>query len=152
MLSTLICLGKIYPSQSSNESVITYTIKNDTGGVIREYVRRALTYEQAQVTIKFDGSCYSSCTLLMSDFYSYDKCMTHDAFFGFHEPYSTDPESEGVKEHLLKAKNYMWYSYHPVIQAYLNEHGWPSVSKGDSPDKVVIMLAEDLEGVLRYCD
>lgn len=130
----------------------TVTITEDLGGNVRQYIQKALLYEQASVKLEIEGKCASACTILISSSFNYEKCMSRHALFGFHKPYILGKLTQEQKDGLALTATAMWDSYHPIIQSNLRVQGWPSVLEGDPQDKLVWLSAEELRGILPYCD
>lgn len=151
ILAILLCIASL-PATANNRLDIVYTISHDRGGAIAKYIRKALLLEASRTAVRFDGHCYSACTVFMSDAFDYDKCMTSSAVFGFHKPY-LDGGAKYEEDHLVleNMTNAMWNSYPIEVRQYLETNGWPSVVEGDEPDKLTYMSAADLEGIIPYC-
>jgi len=87
------------------------TITNDMGGIVYLYALRA---KQQEGTVKFDGRCYSACTLFLA---SDRTCVTPNAEFGFHRAYGASPMA------VHRANALMLRTYPKWVRAWLQARG-----------------------------
>lgn len=142
-----------FPVYAQNKLNLVYTISDDMGGTVSNYIRRALIFEASGTMVRFEGACYSACTIFMSDVFHYDKCMTPTAIFGFHKPY-INAEKPTVQDYidLETITKAMWNSFPTDVKSHLEFFGWPSVEDGADPELMTYMSAKDLENTLPYCE
>jgi len=62
------------------------TIIHDSGGYVDEYYRDLQTFRRSGEVVRFDGKCYSACTMFLS-LPPEQICATRRASFGFHKPF-----------------------------------------------------------------
>ena len=144
-----ICFAafSLLPAYAGNIMII----REDEGGSFGEYVKQAIKYQEEGTRIIFDGVCTSSCTIYTMSTFEIERCMTKRAMFGYHQPYYENKTPENYKK-AAEASKAMWNSYHPIIKRFLSENGWPSHMKGHDITDLAWMDAEDMEGVLPYCE
>lgn len=86
IIPSVASAGVVAPEAKGIEK--RYVIKQDGGGVVTEFKEALLYFKQTGMKVKLDGLCASACTLLLSKDYSLDVCITRNAVFMFHQPFS----------------------------------------------------------------
>jgi hypothetical protein len=96
---------------SSNSA---YTVHNDTGGYLIDYVITMTRIEEKRQSVRFDGRCESACTIFLA---ASRTCITPRASFGFHLPQCSSPSNNrAAAKHLLN-------SYPAWVRVWLRAHG-----------------------------
>lgn len=79
--SILLCFALLVGCSSNNALPDPYVVKADNGGNIREYQKLRAKLEAGGTTVRIEGYCLSSCTIL----YSLPKtCVMPGAKLAFH--------------------------------------------------------------------
>lgn len=93
-----------------------YTVRHDNGGRIIDYAIKMKRIERDNKAIRFDGPCYSACTLFLS-VSSSRACVTPRASFGFHLPHGSSAKSG------REAASFLIASYPDWVRSWLQAHG-----------------------------
>lgn len=113
-------------------------IKQDNGGVIRDYLQYYQTIRASGDEIRLDGGCYSACTIFTSVLPAWQVCYTDNAELGFHSArWSIDNSYAGP------ATMEMFEAYPPKLQKMLKEKGW----WGQEHPELVIIKGDELRAL-----
>lgn len=148
--SILFALGvMITPVQA------TTVIKDDGGGIIRNYLEKYKTMKISGEKIIIDGYCGSACTLLLGLLPKEQWCTTPKVQFGFHTASITyfDKDMRPIKtEHDQNSTNMMWKLYPVEWRKEIKKKGW----NGDDPSTphvdLVVIDYSVAKNISRTCD
>jgi len=132
-------------------------IAGDYGGVLTTYKERAAEYRRNGTRVVIDGVCYSACMYLVSSLSSSNVCATPSADLGFHAPYRIKTAgqevvySEDAKAESRKNTAEFLSLLPSKIRSKILSRGYPSVYKGDSPQKMTHIQGQEAMNILGKC-
>ena len=69
-------------------------VKEDTGGRLDWYMKSLDMIKKAGLGVRFDGMCASACTMIVSEQFNLDVCVTENAKLGIHHPFLMSSDGE----------------------------------------------------------
>jgi hypothetical protein len=101
-------------------------IKDDTGGVIVDFVKKYSDIRDRGEKVVVDGECDSACTIFLGIVPKENYCVTANAKLGFHTASTRIQLKNGrVKyEHAEEFSALMWNLYPGEVRKVLKRVGW----------------------------
>jgi hypothetical protein len=114
-------------------SVHSATIRDDRGGMIRNYLNRWADYKASPKMLRLDGPCISACTMFTS---LPNVCITERVVLGFHK---------GSNARATRTMRMMW---HEKIRVLVDADGELAPYTDEA---YTLLWYEDLKGILQTC-
>lgn len=102
---------------SSLRAGTTQVIAGDRGGLMFQYIAKYVAWYNDDDTVRIEGDCVSSCTMVLGLVRLSNICATRNAQFGFHSASTNGEFSE-------EATRIMWALFSDKIRAALRKRGW----------------------------
>lgn len=115
--------GVILMLAAGFEPAHAYTIQNDRGGMLDQYVQRFRSIAASGERVVVDGPCYSACTLVLTYVPRDRICATSRAMFGFHRAYTMDMATGRNMGDSYDDTMRMIQSYPTNIQSWIQRRG-----------------------------
>lgn len=142
-LAGLLMLCALTPA--SAKTIIT----EDTGGLIVNYIRKYSDMRDTGEKVVIDGTCASSCTLLLGLLRPENFCATPKAKLGFHSAIGVRVEEgkEPVRTHAAEMSVLMFSIYPGKIRSILHKRGWDGYVGAAHPELIWISAKQ----IVRPC-
>lgn len=114
-----------------------YEIDNDYGGSVTSYMDKYQKLEQDGVNLRFDGLCYSGCTLVLAYFDRSRVCVTKNSVFGFHSAWVMKNGKPAVA---TEFNTIIWNMLKPWAKQTIKKHGFDLTSPDLAVDTPPTMI------------
>lgn len=119
-------------------------IKQDNGGVIKDYLNHYEILRASHDAVRLDGPCYSACTIFTGVLPTWQVCYTDKAVLGFHSAFWSLDNSYAELPTME-----MFEAYPKKLQEILIQKGW----HGQEHPELVIIKGDELKALgYRKCD
>jgi len=168
IIGTVIALGVILgaafysmPAKADTPPPVTKTrlvIKNDGGGELNKYIQSFAALKNENIAVKVDGMCASACTLVSSEIFSLDWCVTPNAVLGIHHPFALDQGGEIVYSVPAAVQSYkiwseVFYQKYPQwLRKFIDDKGGaPDVYNGAETSDILEVPFDELSKHVGVC-
>lgn len=131
-------------------------IKDDFGGRLVDYIRKAEDFKKKGIQLRISGVCASACVVLLHEDFDLDVCAEKNAKIAFHMPYTLRPMGHPDRNpaHVAQMEDvaeYIVSGLPPALQEAFAVDTLPSVYKGDDPDEMVWVSKEKAQAAIGAC-
>jgi len=144
-------------SPLDNQHVTRYIISNDKGGFVSEYKDALARIEKMDLPIKLDGICKSACTLILSEKYKINTCVTKNATIEIHEPFMVQGFLTVLTVTAIADAKTAWYEdfyniYPQWVKNLIDKNGGvPSVNTGAKRSEAFVIKYDVLKNYMPTC-